>query len=234
MASIAALNAPPPEDDQPYLSDKELANISASFETASAGRIIRWAVETFGSRLSLSASMTDAVLIDLATKVDPAIEVLFIDTGYHFPETLETVEAVRRHYGLNLRMMTVARQEEELWKVDPENCCSAVKVGQLDRALADKDAWMSGLRRAEAPTRATAPIVARDLRGLVKVNPLATWTDEDVHGYIRDHDIIVNPLTLQGYPSIGCMPCTHPVAPGEDPRSGRWVGSDKTECGLHL
>ncbi len=234
MASIAALNAPRPEDDRPYLSDKELANISASFETASAGRIIRWAVETFGSRLSLSASMTDAVLIDLATKVDPAIEVLFIDTGYHFPETLETVEAVRRHYGLNLRMMTVARQEEELWKVDPENCCSAVKVGQLDRALADKDAWMSGLRRAEASTRATAPIVARDLRGLVKINPLATWTDEDVHGYIRDHDIIVNPLTLQGYPSIGCMPCTHPVAPGEDPRSGRWVGSDKTECGLHL
>ena len=234
MASIAALNAPRPEDDRPYLSDKELANISASFETASAGRIIRWAVDTFGSRLSLSASMTDAVLIDLATKVDPAIEVLFIDTGYHFPETLETVEAVRRHYGLNLRMMTVARQEEELWKVDPENCCSAVKVGQLDRALADKDAWMSGLRRAEASTRATAPIVARDLRGLVKINPLATWTDEDVHGYIRDHDIIVNPLTLQGYPSIGCMPCTHPVAPGEDPRSGRWVGSDKTECGLHL
>src|SRR4029077_13178571 len=161
MASIAALNASLPGDDRPYLSDKELVQISAGFETASAGRIIRWAVDTFGSRISLSASMTDAVLIDLATKVDPAIEVLFIDTGYHFPETLETVEAVRRHYGLNLRMMTVARQEEELWKVDPENCCSAVKVGQLDRALADKDAWMSGLRRAEATTRATAPIVAR-------------------------------------------------------------------------
>jgi phosphoadenosine phosphosulfate reductase len=233
MASIAALNAPRP-DDHSFLSDAELAKISAGFETASAGRIIRWAVDTFGSRVALSASMTDAVLIDLATRVDPGIEVLFIDTGYHFPETLETVEAVRRHYGLNLRMMTVARQEEELWKVDPENCCSAVKVGQLDRALVDKDAWMSGLRRAEASTRSTAPIVARDLRGLVKVNPLATWTDEDVDGYIRDHNIIVNPLTLQGYPSIGCMPCTHPVAPGEDPRSGRWVGSDKTECGLHL
>jgi phosphoadenosine phosphosulfate reductase len=233
MASIAALNAPRPDDDS-YLSDAELAKISATFESASAGHIIRWAVDTFGSRISLSASMTDAVLIDLATKVDPGIEVVFIDTGYHFPETLETVEAVRRHYGLNLRMMTVARQEEALWEVDPENCCSAVKVGQLDRALADKDAWMSGLRRAEASTRATAPIVARDLRGLVKVNPLATWTDKDVDGYIRDHDIIVNPLTLQGYPSIGCMPCTHPVAPGEDARSGRWAGSDKTECGLHL
>ena len=115
--------------------------------------------------------MTDAVLIDLAVKVDPAIEVVFIDTGYHFPETLETVEEVRRRYGLNLRIMTVARQDEELWKADPENCCSAVKVGQLDRALAGKAAWMSGLRRAEADRRAQRPIVARDLRGLVKVNP---------------------------------------------------------------
>jgi phosphoadenosine phosphosulfate reductase len=235
MASIATLNhSPHGEHGHPSFTDAELAQLSAAFETASAGRIISWAVETFGSRLSLSASMTDAVLIDLATRADPGIEVLFIDTGYHFPETLETVEAVRRHYGLNLRIMTVARQEEELWKVDPENCCSAVKVGQLDRALADKDAWMSGLRRDEAATRANAPIVARDLRGLVKVNPLATWTDADVQGYIRDHDIIVNPLTLQGYPSIGCMPCTKPVTPGEDPRSGRWAGSEKTECGLHL
>ena len=153
----------------------------------------------------------------------PGIEVVFIDTGYHFPETLETVEEVRRHYGLNLRIMTVARQDEELWKTDPENCCSAVKVGQLDRALAGKAAWMSGLRRAEAATRATAPIVARDLRGLVKVNPIATWTDQDVAGYIADHDVPVNPLIAQGYLSIGCMPCTTPVADGEDPRSGRWA-----------
>jgi phosphoadenosine phosphosulfate reductase len=131
-------------------------------------------------------------------------------------------------------MMTVQHHDEELWKIDPENCCSAIKVGQLDRALAGKAAWMSGLRRAEAAARLTAPIVARDLRGLVKVNPLATWTDQDVAGYIADHDVPVNPLTLQGYPSIGCMPCTQPVAEGEDPRSGRWVGRDKTECGLHV
>jgi len=231
MASLAALN----QRHEPMdWSDAELARLSREFETASAGHIIGWAVDTFGSRLALSASMTDALLIDLATRVDPGIEVVFIDTGYHFPETLETVETVRRHYGLNLRIMTVARQAEELWKSDPENCCSAVKVGQLDRALADKDAWMSGLRRAEASTRATAPIVARDLRGLVKVNPLANWSDADVAGYIADHNIIVNPLTLQGYPSIGCMPCTKPVGPGDDPRAGRWAGQDKTECGLHL
>jgi phosphoadenosine phosphosulfate reductase len=232
MASLAALTGLP--SGGPHFGDADLAELSRGLETASAGRIISWAVDTFGYRLAITASMTDAVLIDLATQVDPGIEVVFIDTGYHFPETLETVEAVRRHYGLNLRMMTVARQEEELWKVDAENCCSAVKVGQMDRALLDKDAWMSGLRRAEAPTRANAPIVARDLRGLVKINPLATWSDQDVAGYIADHDIIVNPLTLKGYPSIGCMPCTKPVAPGDDPRSGRWAGGDKTECGLHL
>lgn len=218
---------------RPDLTDGELARVSASFETASPSRIIRWATTEFGTRLCLTASMTDAVLIDLAVKVDPGIEVVFIDTGYHFPETLETVEVIRRRYGLNLRIMTVATQEPTLWETDPENCCSAVKVGQLDRALADKDAWMSGLRRAEASTRAGAPIVGRDMRGLIKVNPLATWSDLDVDGYITDHAVPINPLLTQGYLSIGCMPCTEPVGPGEDPRSGRWSGRDKTECGLH-
>jgi phosphoadenosine phosphosulfate reductase len=218
----------------PSFTDQELAELSADFERLPATKIIQWAVEHFAPHLAMTASMTDAVLIDLATKVDPAIEVVFIDTGYHFPETLETVEEVRRHYGLNLRMMTVARQSEELWQADPENCCSAVKVGQLDRALAGKAAWMSGLRRGEASTRSAAPIVSRDLRGLIKVNPIAAWTDQDVDEYIAAHDIIVNPLTQQGYPSIGCMPCTSPVAEGEDPRAGRWRGKDKTECGLHL
>ena len=214
--------------------DAELAEINADLERASASKVVQWAADNFGPHLALAASMTDAVLIDLAVKVAPAIEVVFIDTGYHFPETLATVEEVRRHYGLNLRMMTVARQEEELWKADPENCCSAVKVGQLDRALAGKAAWMSGLRRGESDSRAQSPIVTRDLRGLVKVNPLANWSDDDVEAYITEHDIIVNPLTRQGYPSIGCMPCTTPVAPGEDPRAGRWRDSAKSECGLHL
>jgi phosphoadenosine phosphosulfate reductase len=218
---------------RPDLTGDELKRLNAAFEHATPTRIIRWAVEEFGTRLALTASMTDAVLVDLATRVDPGIEVVFIDTGYHFPETLETVETVRRRYGLNLRIMTVAPQDEALWQSDPENCCSAFKVGQLDRALADKDAWMSGLRRAEAPTRANAPIVGRDIRGLVKVNPLATWTDVDVRGYISDHDVPFNPLLDQGYLSIGCMPCTRPVQAGEDPRAGRWSGRDRTECGLH-
>ena len=228
MASIA------PIATADGFTDAELAEISRSFETASPSKIIQWAVDNFAPHLCLTASMTDAVLVDLAWRVYEPIEVVFIDTGYHFPETLETVEKVRRKYGLNLRMLTVPTHDEDLWKVDPENCCSAVKVGQLDRALMGKEAYMSGLRRDEAATRVNAPIVARDLRGVIKVNPIATWTQADVDGYIKDHDVPVNPLIAQGYPSIGCWPCTKPVAEGEDPRSGRWAGQDKTECGLHL
>ncbi|HQF95955.1 MAG TPA: phosphoadenosine phosphosulfate reductase family protein, partial [Microthrixaceae bacterium] len=124
--------------------DEELADLNSDFERLPASKIIQWAVDSFGPYLSLAASMADALVIDIATRVDPAIEVVFIDTGYHFPETLETVETIRRHYGLNLRMMTVAPHDQELWIADPENCCSAVKVGQLDRALNGKAAWMSG------------------------------------------------------------------------------------------
>lgn len=216
------------------LNDDDLAALSEKFEHMPAGAIIEWAVEAFHPHLCLTASMTDAVLIDLAVSVEPSIEVVFIDTGYHFPETLQTVEDVRRKYGLNMKMMTVPTHDEELWKVDPENCCSAIKVGQLDRALFGKDAWMSGLRRSESSVRANAPLVARDIRGLIKINPIGMWTDEDVAGYIRDHDVPYNPLIDQGYRSIGCWPCTVPTADGDDARAGRWAGSDKTECGLHL
>jgi len=215
-------------------SSQELAELSAEFEAAEATEIIQWAVDQFAPHLSLTASMTDAVLIDLATKIYPAIEVVFIDTGYHFPETLETVETVRRHYGLNMKIMSVKPHAEELWVVDPQNCCSATKVGQLDRALDGKLAWMSGLRRAESEIRAATPLVLHDLRGLVKVNPIANWTNQQVESYIAENDVPYNPLLDQGYLSIGCQPCTQPVAAGElDVRSGRWVGQDKTECGLH-
>ncbi len=217
----------------PALSEPALAELNARFEKEPASAIVRWAVETFHPYLCLSASMTDAVLIDIATRVEPSIEVVFIDTGYHFPETLETVEAVRRRYGLNLRVMTVKPFDTPLWQSDPEGCCSAVKVGQLDRALYGKQAWMSGLRRSESETRRGAPLVARDLRGLVKVNPIAAWTDLDVDTYIRDHGVPTNPLLAQGYSSIGCWPCTRPVGEGEHARSGRWAGLAKTECGLH-
>ena len=228
-----ALLSSPDRVDPPDFSSRELADLNVRFERAPASAVVEWAVEQFHPYLCLTASMTDAVLIDIAVRAEPSIEVVFIDTGYHFPETLDTLERVRRYYGLNLRVLTVPPQPAELWKVDPEKCCSAAKVEQLERALVGKLAWMSGLRRAEAVTRRNAPIVARDLRGLVKINPLATWSDQDVAGYIADHEVPVNPLLEQGYPSIGCQPCTLPVGNGADPRSGRWVGRDKTECGLH-
>ena len=215
-------------------SDADLAELSHRFERETPRTIISWAIEQFHPDMCLMVSMTDAVLIDMAVEVEPSVEVVFIDTGYHFPETLETLEAVRRRYALNLRIMTAPKPPVDLWKTDPENCCSALKVAQLDRALFGKQAWMAGLRRSETPERANAPIVARDKRGLIKVNPLATWSDLDVEGYIADHDVPVNPLLAQGYPSIGCAPCTQPVADGADPRSGRWAGLNKTECGLHL
>jgi phosphoadenosine phosphosulfate reductase len=208
--------------------DAELAELSRSFEGAPASKVIRWAVDRFSPHLSLLASMTDAVLIDLAVKVDPSIEVVFIDTGHHFPETLETVELVRRRYGLNLRIVTVGPAPAPL----VDGCCSATKVAQLDRALVGRGAWVSGVRRSEAPSRADAPIVGRDPRGLVKVNPLATWSDADIAGYIAEHGVPVNPLVARGYLSVGCRPCTFPAA-GDDPRSGRWAGSERTECGIH-
>jgi phosphoadenosine phosphosulfate reductase len=213
--------------------EEELAELSAGFESAPASKVVRWAVETFGDDLCITASFQDSVLIDVATKVKPDIEVVFIDTLDHFPETYETVERIRARYDLNLRVVRVPEPETPFHVVDPIRCCSDAKVAALEEALADKRAWLSGLRRTEATTRAGAPIVSLDKRGLVKVNPLATWTDLDVSGYVASNDLLYNPLLDQGYPSIGCMPTTKPVEPGADPRSGRWAGSDKTECGLH-
>lgn len=216
-----------------HFSADELTELSTGFEHAPAGTIIRWAHETFGAGLCLTASMQDTVLIDLAVKVNPAIEVIFIDTGYHFPETLATAEAVRARYGLNLNVVSSSVPLDDRWLDDPDGCCQVRKVQPLDQALAGKTAWLSGLRRDEASTRAAAPIVSRDRRGLVKVNPLALWTHDDVAGYAADHQLISNPLLADGFPSIGCWPCTRKVKDGEDARSGRWTGFAKTECGLH-
>lgn len=214
----------------------ELASESARLETAPAGAAVRWAAERFGGELVIAGSFQDAVLIDIAEKVVPGIEVVFLDTQYHFAETLWFVEEARRRYDLNLRVVSPLPevQPDNRWQADVEGCCGVRKVEPLARALAGKAAWITGLRRVDAPTRANAPVVSWDLaRDMVKVNPLAAWTDDDMAGYIADHDLPVNPLTERGYPSVGCWPCTRPVAPGEDPRAGRWSGKDKTECGLH-
>jgi phosphoadenosine phosphosulfate reductase len=166
--------------------------------------------------------------------VHPGIEVVFLDTQYHFPETLTTAERVRKRYALELRVLTPDREPDDLWRTDTDACCDVRKVQPMARHLAGRTAWMSGLRRAESEARRDAAIVERDRRGLVKINPLASWADADVDAYIAEHDVPVNPLLFDGYPSIGCWPCTRRVEAGEDARSGRWAGSSKTECGLHL
>ncbi len=213
--------------------EAELAARSAEFETAPAGKVIAWAVERFEGAVSLACSFQDCVIVDVAVRADPAIEVLFLDTGFHFPETLQFVEDVRSHYDLNLKVVTPG-PEADAWPCGTDRCCELRKVAPLDKALVGRRAWLTGLKRSDAPTRAAAPIVSWDApRGLVKVNPLATWSDDDIAFYIADHDLPVHSLIAQGYLSIGCAPTTRPVAPGEDPRAGRWGDSDKTECGLH-
>lgn len=211
----------------------DLQAISAELETAPAGKVIAWAVERFGASVSLACSFQDCVIIDLATQVAPEIEVVFLDTGFHFPETLVFVDEVCRRYDLNLRV--VAPGPEAIpWPCGTDRCCELRKVLPLGVALAGKRAWLTGLKRCDAPTRKNAPIVSWDSqRALVKVNPLATWTDADLEAYARDHGLPEHPLVAKGYPSVGCAPVTRPVAAGEDPRSGRWAGSTKTECGLH-
>jgi len=213
---------------------EELASRSSEFETAPAGKVMGWAVERFGGALSLACSFQDCVIIDLAVEVDPGIEVLFLATGFHFPETLAYLEDVRARYDLNLRVLTPG-PEAQAWPCGSERCCELRKVEPLHRALQGRVAWMTGLKRCDAPTRAEAPIVSWDeARGLVKVNPVATWSDDDIANYQADHGLPVHPLMTQGYLSIGCAPTTRPVAPGEDARAGRWSGMGKTECGLHV
>jgi phosphoadenosine phosphosulfate reductase len=212
-------------------------------EGKSPQEILRWAADTFGDRFCVSSSMGDGVLSSLAASVKPGVDVVFLDTGYHFPETIGTRDAVDQVYDVNVRtvlpLLSVTQQDAEhgteLWRTDPDRCCAMRKVEPLNRALGDYDAYASGIRRDESPSRATTAVVEwDDKRGKVKVNPLAGWTQDDVDAYIEEHGILVNPLAYDGYPSIGCAPCTQRVADGEDPRSGRWKGTQKTECGLHV
>jgi phosphoadenosine phosphosulfate reductase len=184
----------------------DLDRVAAQLEHAPAIEIVEWAIETFGSRISLAASMADTILIDLATKVDPDIEVVFLDTGFHFAETLQTLRRAQARYGLNVRVERPTPHANDLFAVGTDSCCAVRKVALLDRALADKSAWLTGLRRTESHSRTTTPVVGLDSRGLVKVCPIAAWSDDDVDRYIAEHDIIVNPLQFEGYPSIGCWP----------------------------
>jgi phosphoadenosine phosphosulfate reductase len=219
-----------------------VSHVGAELELAPAEHIIEWAAATFGERFCITSSMGDAVLAHLASKVVPGIDVVFLDTGYHFAETLGTADAVKHTMPVNLITIlpkqTVAEQDAEygadLYKRDPDKCCALRKVAPLATSLDGYDAWATGLRRAETHNRVIAPVVGWDAKkGKVKVSPIARWTDEQVEAYIAENNVLVNPLVYDGYPSIGCWPCTSRVAPGEDPRSGRWAGQNKTECGIH-
>ncbi|WP_028636814.1 phosphoadenylyl-sulfate reductase [Nocardioides sp. URHA0032] len=214
----------------------------AELELAPAEDIIEWAVATFGARFCVTSSMGDAVLADIASKVAPQIDVVFLDTGYHFVETIGTRDAVQATMPVNLVTITpvqsVGEQDatygKDLYRTDPDLCCKLRKVQPLADSLDGYDAWATGLRRAETHNRVIAPVIGWDAKkGKVKVSPLARWSNEQVDSYIAEHGILVNPLVYDGYPSIGCWPCTRRVAPGEDPRSGRWAGTNKTECGIH-
>ena len=217
----------------PAFSDGELTNLSASFEAMSPHSVVAWASETFGARLVLTASFANTLLIQVATEVDPDIEVVFIDTGFHFAETLATVRLALDRYSLNLPVLQPHLDAPDVWATNSDSCCGARKVAPLERFLASRaDAWMSGLRRDDNSGRASAPIVGRDRRGIIKINPLAVWSTEQLDRYSLSNDVLINPLMLKGYPSVGCWPCTDPAS-GDDTRAGRWAGSTKTECGLH-
>ena len=212
----------------------DLEQATRSLESMDAVEICRWSIDRFGSALVVASSFQDCVLIDLVVQADPRAEVIFIDTGFHFPETLEFVDEVTARYGLNLAVLEPAVALD----VEPcgsPRCCELRKVEPLNRHLVGKAAWITGLKRVDTPERAEAPIVAWDeAHALAKINPMAAWTDDDVDRYIDAHHLPRHPLNAKGYISIGCAPTTRPTASGEDPRSGRWPDSDKTECGLHI
>jgi phosphoadenosine phosphosulfate reductase len=222
--------------------DRTLAAVSAALEGKSAEEIAHWTASAFGMDVIVAASMQDVILPHLFSQVIPGVEVLFLQTEYHFEETLQTLDVAIRELPITvieaLPRQSVAEQDAEygqkLHDHDPNLCCFLRKVEPLARSLDGRAAWVTGVRRIEAPTRASTPIVSwDDKHDLVKINPLVTWSDDDVEAYQVKHDLPRNPLVAQGYPSIGCAPCTRKVAPGEDPRAGRWSGSNKTECGIH-
>ncbi|ETW22869.1 phosphoadenylyl-sulfate reductase [Mycobacterium gastri] len=245
------MTSPATKPTEPEL--RELAaRAAAELDGASATELLRWTDETFGGvngprgwatcNYVVASNMADAVLVDLAAKVRPGVPVIFLDTGYHFAETIGTRDAIESVYDVRVLNVTpehsVGEQDEllgkDLFARDPGECCRLRKVVPLSKTLRGYSAWVTGLRRVEAPTRANAPLISFDEAfKLVKVNPLAAWTDQDLQDYITEHDVLVNPLVYEGYPSIGCAPCTAKPTDGADPRSGRWQGLAKTECGLH-
>lgn len=221
---------------------RALAAEGADLGDLGADDALRWLVDRVGTNVAVACSMAEAVLPHLVSRHVPGVDVVFLDTGYHFVETIITRDDVADR--LPVRVvdvrpdLTVQEQDrvhgKDLFARDPARCCELRKMIPLARTMGGYDAWLSGVRREESEARANTPVITFDERhGLIKVNPLATWTEEDTTAYAAQHAVPLNLLLSEGYPSIGCQPCTRQVAPGEDPRSGRWAGLAKTECGIH-
>ncbi|HEY8081371.1 MAG TPA: phosphoadenylyl-sulfate reductase [Acidimicrobiales bacterium] len=212
---------------------EELADADRRLANAAPREVIEWTLERFDANVAMACSFEDLVLIDLALASKPDLEVIFLDTLFHFPETLEFAHRFCEERGVSLTTTTPSSEAEQ-WPCGSARCCELRKVEPLSRALKGRDAWLTALKRVDAPTRVDIAVVGWDDRfGLVKCNPLATWTDDDIAWYLREHELPEHPLWSQGYASIGCAPVTKPVAPGASRRSGRWSDSDKEECGLH-
>ena len=226
--------------DVTTLTPRELAERAGDeLEGAHPIDALQWAVDRFNPRFAVTASMQDTVLLHMISKVDPSVPVLFLDTGYHFAETIGTADASEAVYGLNLLRIRAKLSVEEqdrafgpnLFERDPDACCRMRKVRPLESAMREFDAWASGVRRDETDNRSDARLVEWDDRkGKVKINPLVAWSQEQIDDYIAVNGVLVNPLLSEGYGSVGCAPCTRPGSG----RSGRWAGQNKIECGLHL
>ena len=221
-----------------------VGEFAEGFADASAEELLRWAAEEFGDSLAVACSMAaDTVLPALVAEHRPGVDVLFLETGYHFAETLRTREDLAAALPITIveakAERSVPEQDAEhgarLHDRNPALCCQLRKVDPLDEQLAGYEAWVTGVRREDNALRANAQLVEWDERHqMVKLNPIAAWSFDDVLAYAENNFVPINPLLAQGYPSIGCAPCTRRVAPGEDPRAGRWAGLAKTECGIHL
>ncbi|MFZ5830319.1 MAG: phosphoadenylyl-sulfate reductase, partial [Planctomycetota bacterium] len=209
-----------------------------------AEEVLTWAVETYGRRFTMATGLgpEGCVIISMLARIDPGVYVFNLDTGYQFEETLQLRERIAAKYGVvvDLQKPDLPVREYEathggpVYQTDSDRCCFDRKIRVLQRVSVHFEAWATGIRRDQSPTRADTPVVRWDKKfGLAKISPLATWTKKDVWGRIAKEGVPYNPLHDQGYPSIGCWPCTRPVGAGDDERAGRWAGSAKTECGLH-
>jgi phosphoadenosine phosphosulfate reductase len=224
---------------------ESLARASVELERASAPDIVRWAIERYFPRLTMATAFgaEGCCLVHMIAEVEPRVRIFNLETGYQFPETLALRDQIAERYGIEVEYVRAdttapeyeARHGGPQYQTNPDQCCHDRKIVPLRRAIEGYDGWISAIRRDQTVHRRNAPIVQWDAKfGLVKVNPLVNWTKKDVWKFILDHKVPYNPLHDRGYPSIGCWPCTRAVGGGEDDRAGRWSGSDKKECGLHL